>query len=125
MNIQPYEKIYLKKYEVNVNPYLSYAEIQNIANEAIKYQSWAERNELIDYMLLCYATDIKREDIDEIGHEKILFSGLLDEVKNNINNYYRINEAIEYEESLIKQIALIMDSLPKVVKETVGKVKAE
>lgn len=125
MKIQPFEKIYLEKYEVTVNPYLTYAEIQNIANEAIKYQTWSERNAIIDYMLLCYATDIKREEIDENGHEAILFSGLLDKVKDVVENYYSIFEAIKHEESLIKQIALIMDSLPTVAKEAVEKVIAE
>lgn len=122
MKIKKIEPICLSDYEVSVNPYLTYSQIQNIASEAMKYQTWHERNEIIDYMLLCYATDAVREEIDNTGHEALLSCGLIDKVKETVVNYHRIYEALEYEESLIKQIAMVMEALPKIVKETVEKV---
>lgn len=104
--------------DVKVKEYLSYAEIQAIVNEALKYQSWAERQQIIDYYILRYATDIPVNEIDNIDTEKLICSGFMNKVSNCIANYHEIFDAIKYEESVGKQLGMILQTLPSLVKTT-------
>ena len=44
------ENIYLEKFDVNVKPYLSYAEIQAISKAVNNFDSWAEMFSSINTM---------------------------------------------------------------------------
>ena len=46
------ESIELKDFGVRVNPYLTYAQVQAIANSVYTLKSWAEREQNIDMLLL-------------------------------------------------------------------------
>lgn len=121
MKIEIMKPVYLENYDINVKRYLDYAEIQNVANEAIKYQTWSERKQLIDYMVLLYATDIDKKKIDDLGHEVFIQSGAMDEINSLIINYTKIEEAIRFEESWIRQIEKLRKEIPNLTKESVAK----
>ena len=104
--------IYLEEYDVHVKPYLSYAEIQAIVNSTMQFESWAERQQNIDMLMLAYGTDIGLEKLQEVGHEVLYNSGLIGEVRMVMINWADIYEGLEYEESIIKLLAQIVNKLP-------------
>lgn len=106
---------YLDEYDVRVNNYLTYADIQNIVNSTLELEkskqdndivanSWASRNQNIDMVLLVCATDIPVEELEKTSHSVLLKSGLIDSVKNVIKNYNRVEEAFKYTESWDKTL---------------------
>lgn len=98
--IKNLEPIYLEQYDVHVNPHLSYAQIQAIVNSLSEVgDTWAERQQDIDMLVLAMATDMKPEELEEIGHETLLRSGLIDMVCKYIYNLGDIYDAIKYHES--------------------------
>lgn len=119
MELKICEPIFLEEFGVKVNKYLTNAQIQNIANEIIKYQTWAEREEIKNYLILNYATDIPKEKIDKMDSELIETSGLMDEIKFCIENLWDIDTAVKYEESIAKQLGVIIDKLPDIVKKAI------
>lgn len=120
------EKVYLEDYDVYVNPYLTYGQIQQIANAVVSlsepdeegktHDSWAERQECIDMLMLYHATDIGKEKLDELGHEICLTSGLIDAVFLEVVNVYAIRKAIEYQESDKQTLKKIINQLPEKLK---------
>ena len=64
-----------------------------------------------------YATDMSIEDIERIGHDALLQSGLIDEVKNALYNYVDIMDALEYTESTKRALAQIIRKLPEYTKQ--------
>lgn len=111
--IKVIEPKYLEEYDVHVNPYLTYAQIQAIVNGVKGLDGWAEREQNIDMCVLALATDIPTEKLEELGHDALLQSGLITEVKGEIQNLYRVREAIEYTESTKRALAQIIKTLPK------------
>lgn len=109
-NIKP---VYLGKYDVHVNPYLTYAEIQVIINSIKNFDSWGERNINIDVLLLHFTTDITDEEIEKVGHDALLKSGLIDAVKECIINLSDVYSAIEYDESPLRLLTRISKELPE------------
>ena len=120
------EVINLEDYGVTVNPYLTYAQIQQIVDGVKTMHNWAERQINIDIGVLYHGTDIGKEKIEELGHDVLLQSGLVDEVKAHIKNVGQIYEAIEYTESTQRALARILKQLPELSKklEKVGKTGA-
>lgn len=115
--IKVIEPIYLKDFDVEVNPYLTYAQIQNIVNAVCQFDSWADREQNIDILLLYHATNLSKEEIEEYGHEALLQSGIIDEVRANVKNFGQIREAIAYTQSVEKSLAAISKQLPKIVED--------
>ena len=111
--IKAMDKVYLEEYDVHVNPYLTYAQIQAIVNGVKSLDSWAEREQNIDMCVLAFATDIPTEKLEELGHDVLLQSGLIDEVICGIRNINRVYNAIEYTESTKRALAQIVKALPK------------
>lgn len=120
------QTVYLEHYGVMVNYYLTYAQIQQIANAVVTSSiddsddTWANRQTNIDMLMLYHATDIGKEKLEEIGHDDLLTSGLIQAVRNQIKNYYEIYEAIDYIENNQRTINKLLKSLPKVLEETKG-----
>lgn len=115
---------YLDEYDVRVNKYLTYADIQNIVNSTLELEkskqddnivadSWASRNQNIDMVLLICATDISVEELEKTSHATLLKSGLIDAVKNAIENYNRVEEAFKYTESWDKTLIYGLQLLAK------------
>ena len=120
------QTVYLEDYDVIVNKYLTYAQIQQIANAVVAASAndaddtWANRQTNIDMLVLYHATDIGKEKLEEIGHDALLTSGLIEAVRYYIENLYDINEAIDYIENNQRAINKLLKSLPKVLEETKG-----
>lgn len=111
------DSVHLDKYGVNVKRYLTYAEIQSIVDTTKTLDNWSERQANIDMCVLMYATDMTVEDIERLGHNALLQSGLIDEVKNALYNYVDIMDALEYTESTKRALAQIIRKLPEYTKQ--------
>ena len=109
--IKSINNIYLNEFDVEVTPYLSYAQIQSIVNAVCKFDTWSDRQQNIDVLLLHHATNITVEEIEKYGHEVFLQSGLLDEVKMNIKNLNQVYESIKYTQSTQRALAQILKEL--------------
>ena len=120
------QTVYLEDYDITVNKYLTYAQIQQIANAVVAASvndsddTWANRQTNIDMLMLYHATDIGKEKLEEIGHDNLLTSGLIEAVRYRINNLYNIDEAIDYIENNQRAIGKILKSLPKILEESKG-----
>lgn len=111
--IKAMEPIYIEKYDVHVNPYLTYAQIQQIIDSTKKLDSWSERKQNIDMLVLYHATDIGKEKLEELGHDVLLQSGLIEAVERKLENGYLIEEGLDYTESIQRSLAQIAKELPK------------
>ena len=111
------EPTYIEEYDIKVNRYLTYAQVQQIINAVKGLDGWAEREQAIDMLILYHATDIGEEKIEEIGHETLQQSGLIENVKNSIINVYDIYEGLEYTTSTQRALAQILKQLPDMVKK--------
>ena len=120
------QTVYLEDYDITVNKYLTYAQIQQIANAVVEASAndsedtWANRETNIDMLMLYHATDISKEKLEEIGHDTLLTSGLIDAVRYRIENLYSVDDAIDYIENNQRAIGKILKSLPKLLEETKG-----
>ena len=120
------QTVYLEDYDITVNKYLTYAQIQQIANAVVEASvndsddTWANRETNIDMLMLYHATDIGKEKLEEIGHDVLLTSGLIEAVRYRINNLYNIDEAIDYIENNQRAINKMLKSLPKILEDSKG-----
>ena len=118
--------VYLEDYDVTVNKYLTYAQIQQIANAVVEASAndsediWANRETNIDMLMLYHATDIGKEKLEEIGHDALLTSGLIEAVRCCIENLYNVDEAIDYIENNQRAINKMLKSLPKILEDSKG-----
>ena len=122
--IKNIDKVYLSNYGVYVDPYLTYDQIQKISEAIATQEDWAVRQQTMDMLILYYATDISKEEMEKVGHDDLLKSGLIDEVKSVIKNLNQIQEAIDYTQSLPRALKQISDKLPefrKIIQEAVAK----
>lgn len=125
--------IYLEDYDITVNQYLTYSQIQTIVNdtEALMQHvekdestgkekisnSWAERQTNIDMLVLMYATDINADDLGKYGHVAMLQNGIVDVVKKNILNYWQLEEAFRYTESWDKVLMSAVKQIGGVIQK--------
>ena len=120
------QTVYLEHYGVMVNYYLTYAQIQQIANAVVASSAddledtWANRQTNIDMLMLYHATDIAKEELEKVGHDDLLTSGLIQAVREQIKNYYEIFEAINYIEDNQRAIGKLLKSLPKILEDSKG-----
>ena len=120
------QTVYLEDYDITVNKYLTYAQIQQIANAVVAASvndsddTWANRETNIDMLMLYHATDIGKEKLEEIGHDNLLTSGLIDAVRYRIENIYSVNDAIDYIENNQRAINKLLKSLPKILEDSKG-----
>lgn len=123
--------VYLEEYDIRVNKYLTYAQIQQIVNSTLALgrsksadgkllNSWADREQNIDMMILLQATDIPESEWQK-PHSAFLQSGLIDAVKNNIVNYYQIWDAFSYTERWDKVASDLIDKLADVLIKAANK----
>ena len=120
------QTVYLEDYDITVNKYLTYAQIQQIANAVVAASvndsddTWANRQTNIDMLMLYHVTDIGKEKLEEIGHDTLLTSGLIEAVRYRIENLYNVDDAIDYIENNQRAINKMLKSLPKVLEEAKG-----
>lgn len=117
MNKLTPEIYHSEKFDINIHCYLTYAQIQQIAKAVSNNptDNWAERQENIDMLMLYHATDIGKDKLEELGHDAMVESGLIDEVECNIWNYYDIQKAIDYIESPNRVAYKFVSQLPKLL----------
>lgn len=116
--IKAIDPIYIDEFDIKVSSYLTYSQIQQIANAVIKFDTWAERKQNIDLLVLYHATDVGRDKIEELGHDVLLQSGVIDAVNSKIMNTYDIYKAIEYTESTSRALSQIIKMMSEKMKET-------
>lgn len=107
---------YLDEFDINVNYYLTYAQIQQIVDSTAKLNSWSEREQNIDMLMLLHATDIGADILEQVGHDLLLQSGLIDTVRNHICNLSDIYKALNYTQSTERALAEIGKRLPEYFK---------
>lgn len=108
------ENVYLEKYDISVKPYLSYDEIQVILNAVEQFDTWSERQTNIDVLMLYFCTDIGKDKIEEIGHELLLSSGLIDDVRRKVANMNEVYAGLAYNDSISREMKLIMKDIKKI-----------
>nr|DAE59966.1 MAG TPA: hypothetical protein [Caudoviricetes sp.] len=105
---------FLKEFDVEVNQYLTYAQIVQISQAVSQFTNWAERQQNIDILVLFHATNMGKERIESMTHDEMLTSGLLEAVKNNVVNYYQIKDCIDYTDSIQRALSQIAKRLPEI-----------
>lgn len=105
VKIDKIPNIHLKEFNIDVCPYLTYSQIQQIVNAVIKFDIWAERQQNIELLVLYHVTNIGQKNIEEIGHDTLLQSGFIDAVFSNVINIDKIYKAIEYTESTSRALS--------------------
>lgn len=115
--LQKPERIYIEEFDIYVKPRLSDAEIQQIANNVIKFKTWAERERTMNLMMFIYATEISDEDeINALDYDLMNECGVFSEVWNTIHNADSILDAIEFSESILLALSQIAENLPEMLK---------
>ena len=123
------EQVYLEDYDVHVNRYLTLAQIQQIVNAIKVFDTWAEREQNKNVLVLYHATDIGKEALEASDYNLLQSSGLIDNVLDCIVNFYDIDKALDWTESTQRALAqIIKDGLPQIRKilenpKAVAKVK--
>ena len=123
------ERVYLEQYDVHVNRYLTLAQIQQIVNAIKIFDTWAEREQNKNMLVLYHATDIGKEALEASDYDLLQSSGLIDSVLDCIMNFYDIDKALDWTESTQRALAqIIKDGLPQIRKilenpKVVAKVK--
>lgn len=117
------EPVYLDNYDIDVQPYLTSGQIQSIATAVSQFDDWKDREQAVDMMLLYYVTNMGKEKIEEVGHDKLLCSGLIDEVKINVLNFWQIYKAIDYTESFNRMLIQISKKMPDLMAKLEKNVK--
>lgn len=115
--VKEIENIELKNYDISVNSYLTYAQIQVIADSVKKLVGWANRNQCIDMLVLHYATNLTNEDLEAHTHDYWLRTGIIDDVKKSIKNIDMVNTAIKHEEDPIRLLVAMSNEMPEFSKQ--------
>lgn len=107
------------EFDIDINEYLTYAQIQQIVNAVIKASkendSWSERQTNIDMLVLFHATNIGKEKLEEIGHEALLTIGLISRVNCHVMNLQKVYEAIDFTESWKRAGFKFVSQLPELM----------
>lgn len=114
--LKPIERIYLEDYDVYVNPYLTYAQIQQIVNSMSLDWKWAESQINLDALVLYHATNLSKEEIEGIEHDLLFSSGLIEAVYKSIRNLDQLKDALDYKQSFARGMTQLMKNLPKMIK---------
>lgn len=97
-----------------VKKYLTYSQIQNIINTVMQYQTWAERQTIIDEMVICYTTDLTQEEVEEKTMDYFVQCGLVDYLHYTVENYFDIFEGLKYHESVGKALMELSKNIPQI-----------
>ena len=119
--IKEKEKIYLDEFDIHVNPYLTYDQIEQIVKVLKSEDEWMVYQQNIDMLILFHVTDLGKERIEELGHEILLTSGLIDAVKKEIINIDQLYQAIEYTQSTQRALLQIIKKLPDTIQPLIEK----
>ena len=122
--------VHLEEFDIDVNKYLTYAQIQNIVNstlklmneegknkdgKTIKYNSWSDRQQSIDMLVLYHATNLTEEELNS-PHSMFLQNGIIDAVNRSIENYWQIAQAFEYTDGMKATVLGIIEGFTAILK---------
>lgn len=116
------EKYYDEKYDIEIDCYLTHGDIQAMAETALSYNDYVEREAAIDYELLCRVTNIGKNTIDNMDIIMAKKSGLIDTVRFRVENLNDVYEAIKYAESTTQMLKKIAEFMNKITQEDVDAV---
>lgn len=116
--LQKLERIYIEEFDIYVKPRLSDAEIQQIANNVIKFKTWAERERTMNLMMFVYATEMgdKPDEVNALDYDLMNECGVFSAVWHNLKNAYSIVDAIDFSESTLLALSQIAENLPEMLK---------
>lgn len=112
--------IHNDEYGIEINPFLSVTQIDKIAQEVIKLETYLEREQMICYLVLNYCTNINKEIIEDTDPDVIMQSGLWEAVKDSVYNFYEIEDAVKFYESPVRMLVEIANVLPDLTKQLQG-----
>lgn len=115
---------YLSDFDVEVNPYLTLAQIQQIVNAITKFDTWSEREQNKNMLVLYHATNMGKDELEKIDYDVLHNSGLINAVISQIKNYEDIDKAIKYTESFQRMVVQISKEMPKLT-ESFNKLMGE
>lgn len=112
------ERVYIEEFDIYVKPRLSDAEIQQIANNVIKFKTWAEREKTMNLMMFIYATEMadKPDEVNALDYDLMNECGVFSAIWHNIQNAYSVVDAIDFSESTLLALSQIADNLPEMLK---------
>lgn len=117
MTVPEIKKVKLEEYDIEINNYLTYAQIQQIVNSALHCENWAERQQTIDMLMMYHSTNIPLEELEKVGHDALLQSGIIKAVQDNIENYYQILQGIDFYNSWIKVLTDFAKQMPSTMEK--------
>lgn len=129
--LKPIDKVYLEELDLHVRRYLTLAEIQNIINNIMEFDTWAEREKTKNLMIFLYATDFGQDEekVNSIDYDLYAQNGAFKAVNAIVENINLVDEGLKYSESTMRALYQISNHLPellepieKVVNERVKKV---
>lgn len=100
--------VYLEEYDVEVNPYLTTAQIQQIIDAVKKFDNWADREMNKNMLILFHATNIGQDGLEANDYELLETSGLIASVLKEIRNLDKIEEGLNYAESTHRALTQIL-----------------
>lgn len=109
--------VYNEEYDITTDCFLSSEQIEEIAMEVIKLPSYIEREQMICYKVLRSCTNIGADVIENTNPNFIEKSGLWNTVKNCIYNFYELENAIKFYESVTRLLSDISGTLPDLISE--------
>lgn len=112
------ERVYIEEFDIYVKPRLSDAEIQQIANNVIKFKTWAEREKTMNLMMFIYAAEIadKEDEVNALDYDLMNECGVFSSIWHNIQNAYSVVDAIDFSESTLLALSQIAENLPEMLK---------
>lgn len=112
------EHVYIEEFDIYVKPRLSDAEIQQIANNVIKFKTWAEREKTMNLMMFIYATEIadKEDEVNALDYDLMNECGVFSAIWHNVQNAYSVVDAIDFSESTLLALSQIAENLPEMLK---------
>lgn len=117
------KKIYLEDYDVNVNCYLTVEQIQRIVDATKKFNTWEEREQNKNMLVLYFATDVNQEELIQYDYDTLHQSGFVNAVIGEILNYEDIDKALNWTESTQKAISQILKQLAPEINQLKSKVE--
>ena len=106
-------KIHLNKYDVDVNQYLGYDEIQFIIESTLPIENYNDRIKNIDMLVLHYAAGIPIETLESADPDEYLCSGLIDAVECAVENFCEIKKGLDYYNSTPKLLNAVIQAIQK------------
>ena len=70
-----------------------------------------------DMLIMFYGTDIGKEQLEAVDYDTLYRSGLIDAVRCNIMNLYRVQEAVSYMESIGRIMSELAPQIAPLVQE--------